>query len=134
MFAEKPPTDIWPTVDKRFEAVEEFVRVNIKNKWVIRKPNLSFLQKLMLVIATPIFLVACTENLSEKNIWFWLIVAFGVSIFFYKFFEWLDPSKPKKKKSDDGGGGGGGWGISMGGGDGGGDGGGGGGCGGGCGG
>lgn len=102
VFDEKPPTDIWPTVDKRFEAIEKFVRINLENKWLIPKPSLT-LQKLMLVIIAPLFLVACTENIGDKDIWFWFKVALGVYVI-YKILSWLSSGGGKNSGGGSGGG------------------------------
>lgn len=102
VYGETPPMDIWPPVDKRFEAVEEFVRVNQKKKWIIRKPDI-FIEKFIVILAVLIILVACTENPGGSDIWFWLKVALGVYII-YKIISWFGSGSGRGKNSGSGGG------------------------------
>lgn len=88
VYSEKPPTDIWPNIDLRFKDAADFVRVNKNKKWFIPKPN-PIINKIVILISMPIFLVACTENFADQDIWFWLKAAFGVYII-YKVLKWLD--------------------------------------------
>lgn len=55
IFSEAPPAHIWPTANRRFDAVEQFVRVNLKNKWIIYKP--SFLLKKSIAIFPLLILI-----------------------------------------------------------------------------
>lgn len=87
VFGHQPPTDIWPPVAQRFAAVEDFVRVNLKHKWVLAKPGKT-LDKMIALVVLPLLLVACTENLGDRDIWFWLKVALGVYIL-YILLKWL---------------------------------------------
>ncbi len=76
-FGCQPPESIWPSVAERFDEVERFIRVNRAAVWVIKKPN-PMAAKGLAVITVPLYLVACSEDPSGYDIWFWLKVAFGV--------------------------------------------------------
>ncbi len=57
----------------------------------------------MLVIIAPLFLVACTENIGDKDIWFWFKVALGVYVI-YKILSWLSSGGGKNSGGGSGGG------------------------------
>ena len=87
-FGVRPPGDVWPPVEDRFENVEDFVRVNRARSWVIKKPN-PLVTKGLAVMLVALTLVACTDDPEGYDIWFWLKVALGVFVL-YKIFSWLD--------------------------------------------
>lgn len=98
-FGQEPPADIWPPVKVRFDRADRFVRVNLKESFVISK-RLVYLG-VGAVVAGFVF-SGCAEFLEKEigtspaNILF--LVAFGV------FFAWL---LWKLLKNGSGGGGGG---------------------------
>ena len=81
-FGEKPPKDIWPSVSKRFKAVDKFLRVNEVAYWVIKKPSKYFLP----LVLTPMFLIACTKTEASSDFWFYIKAAIGVYVA-YKIIE-----------------------------------------------
>lgn len=91
VFGERAPRKIWPAPDQRFEAVEDFVRVNRSTAWVVTKPTPPF-ARLSVSVTLPLLLVACTDVAGDQNSWFWLKVAFGIFIV-YKIFSWLDTGR-----------------------------------------
>ena len=99
-FKTSPPEDIWPPVDKRFDAVESFVRVNTARSWLIPRPS-PLLANILLIVALPIFLISCSDDLSDTDIWFWLKLIFGFYIL-YRVMKWLSSGGGKNS----GGGGG----------------------------
>ena len=104
MFDETPPPAIWPSVDERFENPGVFVRIDTAKSWLLKKPTFS-LATLALIVVSPLILVACSVNLGDTDIWFWLKVALGVYVV-YKVAQWLG--------SSGGGRGGGGGGLGCG--------------------
>lgn len=83
VFGEPPPDDVWPPVEKRFDAVEEFVRVNSRHSWVIRKPSLS-IDKLFLLLVLPLVLAACSYDFSKLRALFWVVLLILVVFLVYK--------------------------------------------------
>ncbi|MEW8586742.1 MAG: hypothetical protein AB2531_13340, partial [Candidatus Thiodiazotropha sp.] len=75
-FKRPPPADIWPSVDKRFDAVESYVRVNTARRWLIPRPS-PLVTNLLLIVTLPLFLISCSDDLSDTDIWFWLKLIFG---------------------------------------------------------
>ncbi len=100
-FDEPPPDDIWPPVEKRFEAVESFVRINTQRHWLIPRPP-PLLINLVLVATLPLFLISCTEDLSDTDIWFWLKLIFGVYVL-YRVMKWLGSGGGRNSGGGDGG-------------------------------
>jgi hypothetical protein len=99
-FGHPPPAAIWPPVDARFRNTEHFVRINRATHWPVKKPE-RWLVRGGILLSIPLFLAACSEDLGDYDIWFWLKLAFGLFVL-YKLFDWLDSG---------GRGGGGGWGC-----------------------
>lgn len=96
IFSEKPPNDIWPTVEKRFNPTENFMRINTKNKWVIKKPTLT--PVLALLVITPFILMGCQKSLTEIDPVFLFIPA----TVFYIIYKILRRSKKRKDGSNGG--------------------------------
>jgi hypothetical protein len=116
VFNQPPPYDIWPCVEKRFESVDGFIRINRHQSWIIAKPKPAA-GALFFAATLGLVLVSCTHDLAQKDIWFWLKVILGVFVI-YKVISWL--LSQHNGKSSGGGGGCGGFGGDSGGGDGGG--------------
>jgi len=102
VFDELPPMDIWPSVSERFDPNQQFVRLNISNHWVIKKPSAH----LFPIVMMPVFLAACMQGDEQLDIWFILkCILFGYLAI--KIFQWLNSGGGK-------GGGGGGFGCGGG--------------------
>lgn len=99
-FKQTPPDDIWPRVEKRFDAVESFVRVNSKRHLIIPRPS-SIFTNIALVLSLPLFLISCTNDLGDTDFWFWLKLIFGVYIL-YRVLKWLNSGGGKNSGSGGG--------------------------------
>ncbi|MEW8028454.1 MAG: hypothetical protein AB2792_19715 [Candidatus Thiodiazotropha sp.] len=86
-FKESPPEDIWPSIERRFDAVESFVRVNTERHLLVPRPT-PLIANIALIASLPFFLVSCSDDLSDTDIWFWLKLAFGIYIL-YRVLKWL---------------------------------------------
>jgi hypothetical protein len=86
-FKQPPPNDIWPSVDERFDAVESFVRINTQRHLLIPRPS-PIITNIALILSLPVFLISCSNDLSDTDIWFWLKLIFGVYIL-YRILKWL---------------------------------------------
>jgi len=87
-YGEAPPEDVWPSVEKRFDVTQNFIRVSQKNFWLIKKPWAST-DKILFFAFLPTLLIACTGNSTGSEIWFWIQVALGIYIV-YKIFRWIN--------------------------------------------
>lgn len=105
-YGEKPPEDVWPSVENRFDATQNFSRVSRKKHWVIKKPWVST-EKILFSTFLPTLLIACSDDFTESDVWFYIMVTFGIYIV-YKILRWIHISFG-------GGGGGGGGGCGGGG-------------------
>ncbi|MFE8072355.1 hypothetical protein QQM79_14960 [Marinobacteraceae bacterium S3BR75-40.1] len=83
-FGAPPPPEIWPPEEKRFRAVDHFVRINRADVWVVPKPS----DALAAVLILPFFLVACTQE-DASDAWFYFKLAVAGYIL-YRVFSWLD--------------------------------------------
>lgn len=86
----EPPQDIWPPVTERFTEAKGFVRVNTADVWLVREPK-TWCRNLVGIAVAAVFLVACTADLTDKGIPFWVKIAIGVwlAYCFLKFLRWL---------------------------------------------
>ena len=87
VFNETPPEDIWPSVDKRFASAQQFIRINKNDKWILNKPGM-WLEKALMFLVAPFYLVACTEDFSEKGFIFWIAILVGAYLV-YKLVAWI---------------------------------------------
>ena len=67
VFGEKPPADIWPPAERRFEAVGDFVRVDLGRAWLLPKPG-RVGAALALLLPLPMLLAACSDSLADRDI------------------------------------------------------------------
>ncbi|MES9818568.1 MAG: hypothetical protein ABW155_18160 [Candidatus Thiodiazotropha sp.] len=96
-FKESPPDDIWPSVDRRFDAVESFIRVNTERRLLIPRPS-PLVTNIALIASLPFFLISCSDDLSDTEIWFWLKLVFGIYIL-YRILKWLGSGGGKNSGS-----------------------------------
>ena len=73
IFQEDPPQDIWPDVERRFQNVEAFRRVNAADVWVIPKFKFTVLSGGLLV-CLPLVLAACHREFDGTGLMTWLKV------------------------------------------------------------
>jgi hypothetical protein len=88
VFKQTPPDDIWPSVEKRFDGVESFFRVNSQSHLLIPRPSPVF-TRFMFILSLSVLLISCSDGLAEGGIWFWLKLVFGVYVL-YLIFKWLN--------------------------------------------
>ncbi len=113
-YGETPPEDVWPSVENRFDVSQIFSRVNRKNFWLIKKPQ-GFTDKILFFTFLPSLLIACTDNFTESDAWFYIMLALGTYII-YKVIRWLvSGNKSDNWKGCDSNRGGGGYGGGSGG-------------------
>ncbi|MEW8232656.1 MAG: hypothetical protein AB2745_20215 [Candidatus Thiodiazotropha endolucinida] len=86
-FKGSPPDDIWPSVDRRFDAVASYVRINTERVLLIPRPS-PLVTNIALIASLPFFLISCSDDLSDTGIWFWLKLVFGIYIL-YRILKWL---------------------------------------------
>jgi hypothetical protein len=86
-FGEPAPEDIWPCIAERFDASDQFVRLNRAHTWLIKRPRVTN-AKIVLAATLPLFLVACSETLADRDLWFWIKAIFGGWVI-YKVVVWL---------------------------------------------
>ena len=80
---EIPPKDIWPSVDRRFNAKNNFVRINLSAFWYLKKPSSSGVAAAVL----PLLLIACSPD-TDEGLWFYVKWAIGIYIA-YRVIRWL---------------------------------------------
>jgi len=101
-----PPKDVWPDTDKRFQDVEQFIRINKSRCWIVPKPDKTVSAWLLSAIIFLPVLVACSDKSQAIGFWFWIkiIIALPGIYLLIKFVRWVGS----------GGGGGGGMGGGCG--------------------
>lgn len=87
VYNEAPLNDVWPSVEKRFDAFYNFTRISRKKFWVIQKPEFS-IDKFLFFAFIPTLLTACTDDINTSDIWFWIKLALGLYVI-YKVLTWL---------------------------------------------
>lgn len=86
-FCQEPDPDVWPSIEERFENVENFIRINNANAWVIPKPSINTI-RLLVVTSVPLYVAACTEGINNLDLWFWTKIAIGAYII-YRILKWV---------------------------------------------
>jgi len=86
-YGEKPPEDVWPSVENRFDATQNFSRVSRTKHWIIKKPWIST-DKILFFTFLPTLLIACSDDFTESEVWFYIKVASGIYIV-YKILRWV---------------------------------------------
>ncbi len=76
-FKAKPPKSIWPAKEKRFSDIH-FQRVNLKNYWLLRKPDWSInsVAFFVAIVTTLLFIMSQSSGTRGKIIG--LLVLFGI--------------------------------------------------------
>lgn len=67
-FSTEPENDIWPNCDQRFHQADKFVRVNIANSILIKKPSTRLVKKIFGVVTMPLLLTACASSDNKSTI------------------------------------------------------------------
>jgi hypothetical protein len=87
-FDQPPPLTLWPDAAERFNRHADFVRIDRGQRWLIKKPRASA-KPLAVAAGIVLLLSACSENLADQGLGFWLKTALGLFVL-YKIFSWLD--------------------------------------------
>jgi hypothetical protein len=98
VFGSKPPADIWPDVNHRFQNADAFVRTNSAHYWLVRKPS----EWLVAALVGSLFMVACTQTDTDSGFWFFIKLAIGVFVL-YKIIRWLGGSSGRGNGGGSGG-------------------------------
>lgn len=90
IFGHPPPADIWPDAQDRFRTAGSFVRINRNDTFILPKPGIR-LKSLFALIVPAALLAACTPELADRGLLFWVKVATGFVALYYfiRFLIWL---------------------------------------------
>lgn len=76
-FGHKPPADIWPSPEERFNRKQRFARLNTADYWLLKKPELGLKRAAAaatLALLCSLTLSACTGAETKISVFFGLVI------------------------------------------------------------
>ena len=101
-FGEKPPADIWPGVEARFQDAHRFRRINTASHWVIAKPNRDSMRRWLAPVLSLPILGACATSSTGRTLFLPIIGgAVALLVLFGYLYDRANPGRFQKRKRDE---------------------------------